>query len=179
MKLNHVLVAFVCAAFLVGCKQEKTETKHESAIIEEITNVRIVLEMVVKKEDNFQVFYSEIPGEGYTQEQSKIINVKGSDSPQKIVFNLSDELHPASFRLDFGDNKQQEPMEIKSFEFEYFGKKFTAKGTEFFKYFTVNESLVADTSKAILTPQTAKKDYDPQCYSTEPMLQAIHGMVPH
>lgn len=179
MNIRFVLSVLVCSILFIACKQEKTEEKQESAVIEEISNVRVVLEMVVKKDDDFQVFYSEAPGEGFTQEQSKIVNVKGSNSPQKIVFNLSDEVHPASFRLDFGGNKQQEPIEIKSFEFEYFGKKITAKGLDFFKYFMVNESLVADTAKAVVTPQTAKKDYDPQCYSTEPMLQAIHGIVPH
>lgn len=126
------LVLFVLVFFtFISCKNEnaKTATKENQAekSIDDIFKVSV--NALVKKNDNFQLYYIEKSDEMFSEEKSIWIEVKGMDVPQNLIFNLPKDIVPSLIRLDFGVSDNQEDITISGFEMSYFGKKFSATGS--------------------------------------------------
>ena len=156
MKTRIILSILLVAVFFTGCKDDKSVDSLEVVKPEVADNTfKVTLKVIVKKDDDFSLFFTEDGSINFFDVKPIWQGVKGSDSEQDVTFTLPEGTYPTQFRFDLGLKKDQEDIVIKGVKMTYKGKSFEAFGTKFFQYFRADENLcTADvatgTIKAIL-----------------------------
>lgn len=178
MKNKFFIVLALFSIVLTSCKNENAKKEEATQPTETKTkNFRITLNAIVKKDDNFQIYYKEDNNATtpFAEESSLYVGLKGSESAQDIVFNLPNGVFPTQIRFDFGTNKEQSEIVINDFKMEYEGKTFDAKGASFFNYFRPDETFVKiDKLGGKVTPLISKDgNYDPMFFSMETLDKEI------
>ncbi len=103
---------------------------------------KILINGVVKSDDIFEVFYTDIDAkEGFTEAKKLKIVVKGDDSIQNIAFNLPEEVLPYNFRIDIGSNDNQKGIIIQSISIEYNNKNIIIDKDSIHIFFDINEYI--------------------------------------
>lgn len=161
MKQKLLTLLLISTSLFVGCKNNTKEDIKEDIKVSKIT---ITLNAIVPEDDVFQVYYTEDGTANCTDEKSVKTVVKGSNTSQKIVFEFPEELAIAYLRMDFGENRNQRKIIVNDFVYDYYGKKFQAKGNKFFHFFTPNENMLLDLNTATLSPIVKNNNYDPILY---------------
>ena len=179
MKTRIILSVLLATVFFTGCKNEKPIDSLEVVKTEEAAKIfQIVLDVTVKKNDDFALYYTEDGSINFTGNPIWI-GVKGSGTPQKVVFNLPEDVIPTNLRLDFGISKDQEEMSINNYSMTYAGKTFDAPGAMFFKYFRPNEECTqVDKIKALIIPVKKEgKYFGPSFYPEVALGEEIGKLV--
>lgn len=179
MKSKSFFLTLLMALFLVSCKGDN-QPKTEETPKEEVKKFGFVITLnaVVPKNDNFELIYRETEQMPYEEATLVSTAVTGSPEPQNIVFGVAESDVPNFIRLDYGTNKEQGEILIKSLTIDYHGKKFVMNGKEFFNYIMINTTnLKADLEKVSLTPfVSADGGYDPMSYSEKPLFEEIQKL---
>lgn len=166
---NRILLVIATISLLTisSCKDEKKESdKNVDKVVDKSFN--IIMDLVVTKDDNFQIYYNEDGSDNYTGDKYVNVDVKGKAESQEIVFKLPEDALPASLRFDLGSNKEQGEIKINAFKMKYFEKVFEAKDTLFFQYFGNNTSIKYIREKAVAVPLINNPTgYDPIFSGTE------------
>lgn len=179
MKTRIILSVLLIAVFFTGCKNEKSVDSLEVVNNDAAIKIfQVTLDVTVKKNDDFCLFYTEDGTQNFTGEPIWV-GVKGSDSPQKVVFNLPEGTIPTEIRIDFGISKEQDPMTINNYKMSYAGKNFEAPGTTFFKYFRPNiDCTQVDVQTGLITPVKKEgKYFGPSFYPEAPLAGEIAKLV--
>lgn len=159
-------ILIVSSLLFVNCKGENKEEKEAKP--EQDRSFKVTMNMVVPKDDNFQIYFNEDGSDNYPAEQYVNVAVKGKPEMQDIVFKLPEDRLPASLRFDIGSNKEQGEIKILNFKMDYVGQHFEAKDTLFFHYFGNNTSIKYVRDKAIAIPlPNNPSGYDPIFSGTE------------
>jgi hypothetical protein len=175
MKGKILLLLFVSISVL-SCKNK--EEAQEVQIEEKDNSFTITVDMVVKKDDNFQIYYMEDVNEPLDPKNYIDVAVKGSENSQEVVFKLPEDVVPANIRFDLGGNKEQEPIKINSFKMNYFDKKFEAKNEAFDFFFGYNQQVTFDKVSSTATMKTqGNEDYDPICIAKPSLHDELKKMV--
>lgn len=148
MKTKFLIITVLFCYMFTGCKNEKTSQKTSDSPQEQISDegFKVYLDVLVNKDDNFQLYYIETNDEPFTEEKSIWIEVKGKDASQKLTFTLPKDVVPALIRLDFGVSDKQQDIKLLDFEMDYFGKTFKSKGSMMANYFRPLEGTNIDFS---------------------------------
>lgn len=80
---------------------------------------QVILNLVVKKDDEFQLFYTDNNISGYSEKHSLRKKIKGKKREQIIQFNLPKGIFPNKFRFDVGANEEQNSILIKSIKVKH------------------------------------------------------------
>lgn len=163
---------------VLSCKDKEAEaTKTEEK--KEPTNVfSITVDMVVKKDDSFQIYYMEDVNAEVNPSNYVDVPVKGSEQPQTIVFNLPEDVIPANIRFDLGGNKEQDPIKINSFKMSYLGKNFEALNEKFDFFFGYNPQVTFDKTTSTATMKAEPNEgYDPICIAKSSLQDEIKKLV--
>lgn len=175
MKNKFLTAILIASVTLISCKNEKAK---EEVKIEEDKSFNVSMNLIVPKDDNFQIYYNEDGSDLFTAEKYVDVAVKGSDNPQEIVFKLPEEAMPTSLRFDLGSNKEQGEVKINDFKMKYFDKQFIAKDTLFVYYFGNNPQIEYIRDKAIAKPKAiANETYDPIFTGTEMLKKEIQKLT--
>lgn len=169
MKTKFKILLLLVSISILSCKNEKSvdDPKVEKPKVVE-SKVNVVLDMIVKKDDTFQLYYTEDGTLNFDDKLSVRVNVKGSEKTQKITFELPEKINFTFLRIDLGVSDKQEEMKVNNFVFKYFDKKWEAKGNTFFQFFGPNEQMVLNRDLSTLTPSPkAGQAYDPILYPSE------------
>ena len=155
MKAKIILGLIVVSTFLIGCKNENKEVDPIGVIGEESLDqnellFKVSLNVIVKKDDSFQLYYIDQSNTNFEEENSVWVNVKGSESPQLVEFLLPKDYVPSLIRLDFGLANDQEDIILSTIEMEYLGKKFTSSGLNMANYFRPLESTQIDFETGVI-----------------------------
>lgn len=164
-----IAVCFVLLT-LAGCKNDKQAEPENVKTAEPA--IQVVVDMVVKKDDVFQLFYTE----GQTLNfgpQSIYINVPGKNESQQIVFDLPNDAVVGNLRLDPGQNQQQEEMTINGFTIKMGDKELVLSAADFFKYFSPNNCVKINPEKFSFTGLKADGIYDPLFYGNYYCMEAL------
>lgn len=152
MKTKFITLFILMSFAFIGCKNEKSVDSLEVIKPESIdTTFKVTLEVLAKKDDNFQVYYTEASSEIFTEEKSVWVAVKGMETSQKVVLSLPKDVVPALVRLDFGLNKEQGDIVLSEVDLDYLGNKFVAKGAVIGNYFRPLDPTKLDISTGIIT----------------------------
>jgi len=180
MKLK-IATIFALTILFAGCKKDQPTTKETTAQTAEYDDIfRVSFNLLVKQDDNMQVYYTMDGSINFTEEESVWTPVKGSAEAQEVVFTLPEGVIPSRMRVDFGHgvNETQSDVEVRSFKMSYRDKNFTASGVQLFDYFTAFEpytEVVPGTS----TIKRLKKNQDvgPVLYPKETLAEKINEIT--
>ena len=128
--LQVVLILFLVVVFSCNNSNKEKEKQIEETKAKELFRkienkndiydyIKVQLEAIVEKGDNFQLFYSEDYQLSYSQKEMITVPVKGEMDVQKIVFNVPQNVFPERYRFDVGSNPNQEEISIKSLKVSY------------------------------------------------------------
>ncbi len=136
--MKKKLAAFLlCSFVLISCKDSKMKDEIQEAKSTEKEFFEIYLDLIVKKDDNIHLYYTEDGSLNFTEENSIWKAVKGNDAVQDVYFNLPDNVTPTALRIDlgYGENVGQSPINISSIKITYFDQKVEMMGSDVFNYF--------------------------------------------
>ncbi len=142
---TKLLSLILFTALFTSCKDQKETTPEANKPAEPI--FKVTVNAIVKKDDNFAFFYTEDGSTNFKIEPTWL-DLKGSDAPQDIVWNLPADVYPTELRLDFGIKPDQEDVVLKSVTLEYNNKKKVFTGAE------IGNVFRADESKCTFDPAT-------------------------
>ena len=138
----------------------------------------VVLDVVVKKDEAFQVYYTDQTSDKFNEEQSIWIETKGSESSQKITFNLPKDFYPTMVRLDFGLKDIQEDIQLNTIEFKHLDKSVLLKGEEIVKYFRPLEKTEIDFKTGIIKAKFEKgKRIEPVLFPHELIQEELFNKI--
>jgi len=169
MKTKLLCILLMCIA-LIGCNNinktknlEEKELTNEQVFIDEFVNDFIVeIDVEVEKSDIFHIFYLTNNFENYFIGKQAIgVSVIGRKEFQKIKFNLPKDTIPTRLRIDFGSNKEQNIIKLKSIKISYEDRTLTLTDSLFTKYFEHNKfiDLLGDETMKLILDKEGK--YDP------------------
>ncbi len=173
MKTKFFAFFLVTALILTGCKDEKSVDNLEVVKPEIVDNTfKVILKVLVKKDDAFCLFYSEDGSTNFTSEPIWT-NVKGSASEQEVVYTMPEDVLPTQLRIDFGLKKDQEDIILKGVTLQYGDKKRDITGLEIANFFRPDVSkcsfdATTGTIKAVVKDGERQS---PSLYPHETILQ--------
>jgi len=184
MRLKFVTFLVLIFSIFTSCKIDKSKENDlnvnenkPSSNLKTNSKIKITLDMIVPKDDTFQVYYTEDATANCSEEKSVRVSVKGSLDSQKVVFYFPEEIAPNYFRIDMGENKDQGTIKINNFVYDYFSKKLEAKGNQFFNYFSPTQEMIENFNESTLTPSGKGEKYDPILYGQPPLTPALDKML--
>jgi hypothetical protein len=142
MRTRIILSILLVTILFSGCKNKKSIDNLEvvsPVVVDE--SFKVVLNVIVKKDDDFALFYTEDGTVNFHKIKPIWQGVKGSESQQDVTFILPDDVYPTQFRFDLGLRKDQDNIVIEGVKMTKKGKTFEAYGTKFFEFFRVDETL--------------------------------------
>lgn len=142
MKTKFIVLLVALFSIFLSCKDEKSVDNLEVVKPEtEVENfVKVTLKVIVKKQDDFALFYTEDGSVNFFDVKPIWQGVKGSDVEQDVVFSLPEGIFPTQLRFDLGLKQDQENVIIKGLKITYKDKTFETYGSDFFKYFRADEN---------------------------------------
>ena len=175
MKSRIVIASLFLSVFLYSCKDIK---KEEATITEKPETFDVTLNMVVKNDDKFQLYYTDESTLDFDDKKSFFVPVKGSESPQDIVFNFPEDVIPSNLRVDLGSNAKQVPMKFNSFKMSYYDKYFVLNDSLVLVNFVIGDQLQYDKKTGILTPNQGQAEvYDPLLYPQSNLKEEILKLI--
>jgi hypothetical protein len=163
-KLKLIVLSFLV---LLSCKKEQSNKAKDVIETTKSDLYQVILNVRVLNDDSFQIFYKYENEAPFLEENSKWVELKGSEEPQDIIFTLPDNELPNFFRIDFGVNKKQAPIDFFALTFDYQGKKVTIDQNQLLNVMISNECIEISNVglQVVLTPKDKNGIYDPLLYS--------------
>jgi hypothetical protein len=159
---------------IFGCKDEKSVDNLEIVKPDVIDNsFKLSLDVIVKENDDFSLFYTEDGSTDFTKIEPIWISVKGSESSQKVIYSLPEDVIPTQLRLDFGINKNQKDIVLNNVSMNYKGKTKTIGCPNLVSFFRADDSKCTFdhvTGKIVAKIVDGKRQY-PSLYPHETVLQ--------
>lgn len=174
MKTKFIAVLVLLTALMSGCKDEKSVDDLETVKSEVIDNsFKVTLDVIVKENDDFSLFYTEDGSTDFTKIKPIWMSVKGSESSQKVIYSLPEDIVPTQLRLDFGINKNQKDIILNSVTMDYKGKTKTIGCPQLVSFFRADDSKCTFdhvTGKIVAKIVDGNRQY-PSLYPHETVLQ--------
>lgn len=181
MKKSFFLI--LLAVMLFACKNDKSESKQVDISKVEVKDknlFKVSFELIVKKNDNMHLYYTEDGSINFDEKKSIWIPVTGSEISQKVQFNLPLDVIPTHIRVDFGFGKniEQSDVEIKTFSMNYFDKKVEVSGIGIFDYFyPMKENTEVISGTSILKRLNKEQESGPILYPQILLAKKINEMT--
>jgi len=165
---------FISLFLIVISCQDKANNQENGGQNEEVeaNSFKVLLNIVVKKNDDFCLLYTENESLNFNDGVWK--GIKGMETEQIVEFSLPTDVFPTQLRLDLGKNQDQEDILIKSVKFEYAGNVRELRGAEIGLFFRPDPSKCTfDSSTGIVKAlvKNGKKEL-PSLYPNEAVLAA-------
>lgn len=141
----------ILALLLFSC--QKSNKAYESNYL--------ILEGVIQKNDEFQLFYSRSLFKEYTEKQSVKKKIVGSQNVQKIKFEIPKGYSPLRIRLDLGNNINQKKILIKGVTMLMYDKKEYITKDNFKDFFLCNENAEFKKESGVIEFNLISGSYDP------------------
>jgi hypothetical protein len=173
MKTKFITILLLITT-IFGCKDEKSVDNLEIVKPDVIDNsFKVTLDVIVKENDDFSLFYTEDGSTDFTKIEPIWISVKGSESSQKVIYSLPEDVIPTQLRLDFGINKNQKDIVLNNVSMNYKGKTKTIGCPNLVSFFRADDSKCTFdhvTGKIVAKIVDGKIQY-PSLYPHETVLQ--------
>lgn len=103
----------------------------------------IKADVVMKKNDSIQVFYTTDGTINFNEPQSFWVKVKGAETNQTVELALPKDSVPSQLRIDFGRNPEQDDIILNKVALSFNKKTFEIEGKDIYSYFRLNDSYAA------------------------------------
>ncbi|AWA29255.1 hypothetical protein HYN48_03660 [Flavobacterium magnum] len=172
MKSGFYCVISFFILTLVGCKDKPDSQTGNETPEAQVNTFKVVLNAIVKKNDDFCVLYTENGSLEFNDGSWK--GVTGMENEQAIEIALPPNVYPTQLRLDLGKGQEQDDIVLKSVKFEYAGKTRELKGAELGLFFRPDPSKCTFDSSTGLIKALVKdgKKQTPSLYPNESIMAA-------
>ncbi|AWI25074.1 hypothetical protein [Flavobacterium pallidum] len=172
MKAGFYCILSLFILTVVGCKDKPDGPDGNQAPEVEADVFKVVINAVVKKNDDFCVLYTQNGSLEFNEGTWK--GVTGMENEQAIEIALPANVYPTQLRLDLGKGQEQDDMVIKSVKFEYAGKTRELKGAELGLFFRPDPSKCTfDSSTGVIKALVKDgKKQTPSLYPNEAIMAA-------
>ena len=148
-----IIIAVVTFFFLLSCNKSVKE------------DFSINIDLVIKKNDSIQLFYSDDGTLNFTEKKSFWKKIKGSPRNQTIKLVIPKNILPNQLRIDFGRNLKQEAIVLNKVELNYATQDIVLKGNEIYTLFRIDESnTILDKKKGTLDRKIPNQVVGPSIY---------------
>jgi len=174
--LKTCIIALVLLSVITGCKKEDSKTSvpaAEEAAAEPA--VQVVLDMVVKKDDTFEMFYVEDESLDFGDNKTRV-KVKGKNESQEIVFNFPDNASIGNLRFDAGENPEQDEMTINKVIIKQKDKELELSAADFFTHFTASGYVKTFPEKFSFKGIKVNNVYDPMIYGNTTLMHILREL---
>ena len=176
MKSKFIVASLLLSITFYSCKDDKKT--EEVKPVEQVQTFDVILNMIVKQDDNFQLFYTDESTPGFDEKKSFWLPVKGSENAQDIVFHLPEDAIPTNIRIDLGNNEKQVPMKLNNFKMKYYDKSYELKDTLITRNFVIGDQLIYDKTTSTLTPNKGNAPiYDPLLFPQDNLKEEILKLI--
>ena len=172
---------FVLAIATIACKNEKKEditnsdeVKEQVAPAEEKKdNITITVSAIVPNDDEFVIHYTEEEGFNFNGKDKILIDIKGSESAQDIVFDLPEKVLPANIMFKVGQNNPKD-VTINYITFDNNnGSAFEISKDLFFQFFNPNKFIDFNRENNTFTSKEIEGKHEPTFFARPGLIQKI------
>ena len=169
--ISSNIIKFVLVVALLlsicSCGEFKKEKRKQIPIQNgiEMRGIGVYINMIVPKEDVFEVYYFEKGQDGFSSSNYVFKTIKGDPAPQDIYFELPEGVYPERLRLDFGKRRDQGEMKLNFIGLFYNQKEYVFSKSEIIKGFKPSKFMDFTTENMTLTTKIVDGRYDPYLYS--------------
>lgn len=178
MKIKFLAILSVIALTAVSCKDESKKGDEVSTATEVPVkqNFSVEIDAMVSAKDDFAVYFTEDGTNNFTGNQAVWSGIPATGNVEKVYFEMSEDIIPTLIRLDFGMNKEQAEVIIKTIKINYYGKNFSFQGADFFKYFIKTDEFKTEVNPADGSLKIVKGEGEfktPYFYPTQLLIDEI------
>jgi hypothetical protein len=172
MKTKNIVLSILMMFALVSCKNDTAKTETETAKTELKETFDVNFNLVVPKDDTFKLYYTEDGTLNFGDDRAVLCVVKGSSTPQDLLFKLPADVLPTQIRFDFGDNAEQGDIIVNSMKFKYLKntyEKVFGAGEEITHYFYPLEAQIKidNATKTVKLLKPKGQVHDPLMWSNQ------------
>jgi len=164
-------LSIIFIAFLVFSCGNKSENKNKEDLVSEEKNeinpnsFKIEVEGIWKKDDELVVFWKDASISYFDDEHTIYQGIKGSDLPQKVIFELEEGFVPNDIRFDVSSAKEQNEIILNYIKLEQQDRYFVITKDKLTKFFRPNEFVDLNTTSGIIKTKIINGTYDPILYT--------------
>lgn len=178
MKTKNILLGLLMLFILTSCKKEADKVEGDKNQVELKETFDVTFNLVVAKEDTFKLYYTEDESLNFGDDRAVSCVVKGSTTPQDLIFKLPPDVLPVNVRLDFGDNVDQGDVIVNSMKFKYLKntyEKVFGPSEEITHYFYPLEAQIKidNATKTVKLLKPKGQIHDPLMWSNQLLSEEI------
>ena len=147
--------------------------RHIPNNLSEVNHYQIIITILAKMDDNFQLFYTSDNSSNFSERNSVHKSFSGNNSYQDILFDLPAGVFPTNYRIDVGQNPLQNQITIKSLTVRHKKNEVYTPEHLIPKYLTPNVYVEFNASLKNYNLKTVEKNYDPYFVSSTDLLNAL------
>ena len=144
---------FLITICLINCKNiskeanaNKIEETKTEVIDKEIFKIHV--DFTAQKDDIFEVYYtSESVEENFSANKKIRKKIGGSPQSQIVVFELPKDVFPFNFRIDLGQNKEQDFLILHNIKIELNGELISIDQSLIKSFFVMNKFIEYDNGQ--------------------------------
>ena len=159
---------------LTSCGK-KDEVKDETLKLNPKT-FKVEIEGIFKKDDELILFWKDKSISFFDDNHTIYQGIKGSEVPQKVVFEFQEGDMPNDIRLDISSKKEQKEVVLNYVKLEQESRSFMILKDKFTEFFRPNEYITLDAKSGLITTKEIKGGYDPIFFTTPkiyPQMEAV------
>lgn len=173
MKRIFLLVTTMVLS-LASCGK-KEEVKDETIKVNPKT-FKVEIEGVFKKDDELILFWKDKSISFFDDNHTIYQGIKGSEVPQKVVFEFQEGDIPNDIRLDISSKKEQNEITLNYVKLEQESRSFMILKDKFTEFFRPNEYMSLDSKTGKITTKELNGGYDPILFTNPviyPQMEAV------
>lgn len=173
MKRIFLLVTTMVLS-LASCGK-KEEVKDETIKVNPKT-FKVEIEGIFKKDDELILFWKDKSISFFDDNHTIYQGIKGSEVPQKVVFEFQEGDIPNDIRLDISSKKEQNEITLNYVKLEQESRSFMILKDKFTEFFRPNEYMSLDSKTGKITTKELNGGYDPILFTNPviyPQMEAV------
>ena len=154
---------------------KKEEVKDETLKVNPKT-FKVEIEGIFKKDDELILFWKDKSISFFDDNHTIYQGIKGSEVPQKVIFEFQEGDIPNDIRLDISSKKEQKEITLNYVKFEQESRSFMILKDKFTEFFRPNEFITLDAKTGLITTKELNGGYDPIFFTTPkiyPQMEAV------
>ena len=174
-KMKRIFLLVTTMVLSLASCGKKEEVKDETIKVNPKT-FKVEIEGIFKKDDELILFWKDKSISFFDDNHTIYQGIKGSEVPQKVVFEFQEGDMPNDIRLDISSKKEQNEITLNYVKLEQESRSFMILKDKFTEFFRPNEYITLDAKSGLITTKEINGGYDPIFFTTPkiyPQMEAV------
>jgi hypothetical protein len=181
-KMKKIFLLSIVSALCVSCGKKEANDQIEVPEKQEITvnpkTFKVEVEGIFKKDDELILFWKDPSISFFDDKHTIYQGIKGSESPQKKIFEFKEDEIPNDIRFDVSSKKEQNEIVLNYIKLEKQDRSFVITKDKLLQYFRINEFVQLDALTGKIVTKEINKAYDPILFTSPriyPEMERVQG----